>query len=114
MSLYECTFIARQDISSQEVERLADEFTTVVVDGGGKLVKKEYWGLRNLAYRINKNKKGHYMMLGLDAPSAAMRELERRLHLNENIIRNLTVRVEAISADPSPILAASSNQAGAE
>ena len=101
MALYEATFIARRDISAQDVTKLTDQFSSIVTSNGGKVVKSEYWGLRNMAYKVKKNKKGHYVMLGLDAPSAAVKELERNLHLNEDVIRNLTIRVEEIEAGPS-------------
>ena len=101
MALYEATFIARRDISTQDVTKLTDQFSAIITSNGGKVVKSEYWGLRNMAYRVKKNKKGHYVMLGLDAPSAAVKELERNLHLNEDVIRNLTVRVEEIETAPS-------------
>ncbi|NDF11767.1 MAG: 30S ribosomal protein S6 [Proteobacteria bacterium] len=104
MPLYESTFIARQDISQADVERLTKEFSSIVETNGGKIVKNEYWGLRNLAYVIQKNKKGHYVFFGLDAPAAAVKEMERKIGLNEDVIRQLTVRVEAISKEPSPVL----------
>lgn len=96
MALYEATFIARRDISPQDVAKLTEQFSTIVTSNGGKVMKSEYWGLRNMAYKVKKNKKGHYVMLGLDAPAAAVKELERNLHLNEDVIRNLTVRVEEL------------------
>ncbi len=101
MALYEATFIARRDISTQDVTKLTDQFSGIITSNGGKVVKSEYWGLRNMAYKVKKNKKGHYVMLGLDAPSAAVKELERNMHLNEDVIRNLTIRVEEIEAGPS-------------
>lgn len=101
MALYEATFIARRDISAQDVTKLTDQFSSIVTSNGGKVVKSEYWGLRNMAYKVKKNKKGHYVMLGLDAPAAAVKELERNLHLNEDVIRNLTIRVEEIEQGPS-------------
>lgn len=104
MPLYESTFIARQDISPQDVEKITEQFTKVLTENGGKVVKKESWGLRNLAYHIRKNRKGHYVMLAIDAPAAAVKELERKYKLSEDVIRNLTVKVSNISKDPSPIL----------
>ena len=101
MALYEATFIARRDISTQDVTKLTEQFSSIVTSNGGKVVKSEYWGLRNMAYRVKKNKKGHYVMLGLDAPASAVKELERNLHLNEDVIRNLTIRVEEIESGPS-------------
>ena len=105
MPLYENTLIVRQDMSSQEVEKITESFTKIVNDNKGKIVKKEYWGLCNLAYKVNKNKKGHYVFLGVDAESSAIDELQRQLKLSEDVIRNLTVRVDEISKDPSPLMA---------
>lgn len=101
MAFYETTFIARRDISTQDVTKLTEQFSTIVTSNGGKVKKSEYWGLRNLAYRVKKNKKGHYVMLGLDAPAAAVKELERNLGLNEDVIRAITIRVEEIEEGPS-------------
>lgn len=106
MPLYEHTLIARQDISSQQVDTLVDEVKALVSEKGGSVVKTEYWGLRNLQYRIRKNRKGHYAHLGLDAPAGAVAELERQLRINEDVLRYMTVRVDAIDPEtPSPILA---------
>lgn len=104
MPLYENTFIVRQDMSTQEVDKLTETFSKVVSDNKGKIVKKEYWGLRNLAYKVNKNKKGHYVLLSVDAESSAVDELQRQLKLSEDVIRNLTVKVDEISKDPSPLM----------
>ncbi len=104
MSYYECVFITRQDVSAPQVEALADHFTKLVEDGGGQVQKREYWGLRSLAYRIRKNRKGHYMLLNIDAPSAAVREMERQMHLSEDIVRHLTVRVAALQEGPSAVM----------
>lgn len=104
MPLYESTFIARQDLSKQDVTRLTGLFSDIASKEGAKVIKTEYWGLRNLAYKINKNRKGHYTLIALDAPSAAIKEMERNMRINEEVIRSLTVRVEEISEEPSPIL----------
>jgi small subunit ribosomal protein S6 len=104
MPLYESTFIARQDLSKQDVTRLTSLFSDIATKEGAKVVKTEYWGLRNLTYKIKKNRKGHYTMLALDAPSSAVKEMERNMRINEEVIRSLTVRVEEISEEPSPIL----------
>lgn len=104
MPLYETTFIARQDISSSEVEKIAEKLLNIVSEMGGRLVKKEYWGLRNLAYMIKKSRKGHYMMLALEAPSKAIDEIRRLVSINEDILREMTVRVDAISEEPSPVM----------
>ncbi len=104
MSLYESTFVVRQDVSRADVTKLVDTFTDIVKQHGGNVVKHEYWGLRNLAYKINKNRKGHYVMLALDASHDAMKELERNIHLHEDIIRTLTVRVDSIEEGPSAMM----------
>jgi len=104
MPFYENVFIARQDISSAQVEALADSFATLVGEQGGQITKREYWGLRNLSYRIKKNRKGHYMFFNLDAPPAAVNELERNMRINEDVIRYLTVRVETLEEGPSVVM----------
>ena len=104
MPLYESTFIARQDMSKQDVTGLADTFTDIIKKGGGKVVKNEYWGLKSLAYKINKSRKGHYTMLAIDAPAAAVKELERNMGISEDVIRALTIRVEEIEEGPSVML----------
>ena len=93
MSYYESVFIARQDISAQQVESLTDDFVAVIEQGGGKVEKRESWGLKNLAYKINKNRKGHYVLFNLDAPAPAVQEMERQMRINEDILRFLTVKV---------------------
>lgn len=104
MPLYESTFITRQDLSRADITKLTDSFSTIVEQSGGKVVKNEYWGLRNLSYRIRKNRKGHYAMLAIDAPPAAIKEMERNMRINEDIIRTLTVRVEALEEGPSAMM----------
>jgi small subunit ribosomal protein S6 len=105
MSLYEHVLIARPDISPQQVDALIEDITHILAEKGGKVGKTEYWGLRNLAYRVKKNRKAHYSMLNIDAPADAVHELERRLRINEDVLRFLTVKVEALDEGPSPILA---------
>jgi small subunit ribosomal protein S6 len=104
MPLYESVFIARNDITQAQVDAVADQVTTILGEQGGEVKKREYWGLRGLAYRIKKNRKGHYMLLGIDASPAAMQEVERQLGLNEDVLRVLTLRIEAIDEAPSAIL----------
>src|SRR3546814_9873731 len=94
MAVYECVVIARQDVATAQVEGLVADFTKILDDNGGRLAGSEYWGLRTLAYRIKKNRKGHYVMLRVDAPAAAMHELERNLRLSDDAISYLTVRVD--------------------
>lgn len=104
MPLYENVFIARQDISAAQVDALADAFTKLVGDNGGEVKKREYWGLRNLAYRMRKNRKGHYVLLNLSAPPATVAELERTMRINEDVIRYLTVRVPTLEEGPSVVM----------
>jgi small subunit ribosomal protein S6 len=104
MPLYENVFIARQDISGAQVDQLADTFTQLIAEQGGEIKKREYWGLRNLAYRMNKNRKGHYMLFNIDAPAAAIAELERTMRINEDVMRYLTLRVDQLEEGPSPVM----------
>ena len=105
MPLYECVFIARNDVTQQQVDAIADQVAAVLTEQGGEVKKREYWGLRGLAYRIKKNRKGHYMLLGIEAAPAAMQEVERQLGLNEDVLREMTLRIDAIDEAPSAILA---------
>ncbi len=104
MPLYESTLITRQDLSRQDISKLTDSLTAIIEQGGGKVVKNEYWGLRTLAYRIRKNRKGHYAMLGIDAPAAAIKEMGRIAGINEDIVRSLTIRVDALDEAPSVMM----------
>ena len=104
MSLYEYTYIARQDIQPQQVDAITAEFAKIVTDNGGKVAKTESWGLRTLAYRIKKYKKGHYVHLNLDAPHAAIAELERNARLHEDVIRYMTIRVDEFEEGDSVVL----------
>ncbi len=104
MALYEHVVISRQDISPQQAEALNETIKTLIEDGGGHIAKIEYWGLRNLTYRIKKNRKGHYSLLAIDAPAPAVKELERQLSINEDVLRYLTVRVEELDLELSPVL----------
>ena len=106
MPLYESVFIARQDISASQVDGLADDFTKILEDGGGKVAKREYWGLRTLQYKIKKNRKGHYILFNVDAPAEAIQEMERQMRLNEDVIRYLTVKVDALEEGPSIMMQA--------
>jgi small subunit ribosomal protein S6 len=101
MALYENVFIARQDVPTTQVEALTNQFTELVSGLGGTVSKKEYWGLRSLAYRIKKNRKGHYTLLNIDAPAAAVAEMERQMRINEDILRFLTIRVDKLEEEPS-------------
>ena len=101
MALYEHLLIARQDISAQQVDALATHLKTIVEGEGGKVEKQEYWGLRGLAYRIKKNRKGHYVLLNINAPAAAVIELERQLKINEDVLRYITVKVDQFDTSSS-------------
>ncbi|OYQ32685.1 30S ribosomal protein S6 [Niveispirillum lacus] len=105
MALYETILIFRQDISSTQVETLTETFSNILKEQGGSVVKTEQWGLKTLTYRINKNRKGHYVYLGLDAPAAAVAEMERNLSINEDVLRVMTVKVEKIEEGQTAMLA---------
>jgi len=104
MPLYEHVFLARQDLAQAQVDTLAENATNIVKEFGGNIIKAETWGLRSLAYRIAKNRKAHYVMLDIDAPAAAIAELERRTGINEDVIRFMTVRVDAHETGPSAMM----------
>ncbi len=104
MAFYENVFIVRQDVSAQQVEDLTTRFAGIVSEGGGSVAKTEYWGLRSLAYKIKKNRKGHYVLLNLDAPSDAVKEMERNMNLNEDVMRFLTIRVDELEEGPSVMM----------
>ena len=104
MALYEHTFLARQDISAQQVESLVEKFKTVLVDNGGSVGKVENWGLRTATYRIKKNRKAHYVLMKVDAPSDAVAEMERQMRINDDILRYLTIRVEEHDDEPSAMM----------
>ncbi len=110
MPLYEFVFIARNDVTQQQVEAVADTIGSDLETEGGSVQKREYWGLRSLAYRVKKNRKGHYMLLGLDAKPAFITEMERRMRLNEDVLRFMTLRVDEIDEAPSAILTRKSDE----
>ena len=101
MSLYEHVMIARQDLSNAQAEGLIEHFSTVISDNGGNVVGTEYWGVKTMAYKINKNRKGHYLYLRTDAPSAAIQEMERLARLHDDVMRVLSIKVEAHEDGPS-------------
>jgi small subunit ribosomal protein S6 len=109
MPFYECVLIARNDVTQQQVEAVGDQVAAELESQGGSVAKREYWGLRSLSYRIKKNRKGHYLLLGLDAKPAAVNEVERQLSLNEDILRFLTIRVDKLEEAPSAILSRKSD-----
>ena len=104
MALYEHVFLARQDLAQAQVDALAEAATKIVEDNSGKVVKTETWGLRSLAYRIAKNRKAHYVMLEIDAPAGVVAELERQTQINEDVIRYMTIKVDAHEAGPSAMM----------
>ena len=104
MPLYEHIFLARQDVSPQQVEELTNALTSVIDQNGGKVIKNEYWGLKSLSYRIKKNRKAHYSLLNIDAPAPAVAEMERQMRINEDILRFMTVRVDELEEGPSAML----------
>ncbi|VDC31801.1 30S ribosomal protein S6 [Pseudogemmobacter humi] len=101
MPLYEHVFISRQDLSNAQAEGLIEHFSTVLADNGGKVVENEYWGVKTMAYKINKNRKGHFALLKSDAPAGAVQEMERLMRLHDDVMRVLTVKVEKHAEGPS-------------
>jgi small subunit ribosomal protein S6 len=101
MPYYENIFIARQDISSAQVDTLADGFAEIITGAGGSIHRREYWGLKSLQYRIHKNRKGHYVLMNMEAESDAMQEMERQMRLNEDVLRYMTIRTEELPEGPS-------------
>jgi small subunit ribosomal protein S6 len=104
MPLYEHVYLARQDLSSQQVEELTTQLSGVIAQMGGKITKTEYWGLKSLTYRMRKNRKAHMTLLNVDAPPAALTEIERQERLNEDVLRYLTIRVEELEEGPSAMM----------
>ena len=104
MPLYEHIYLARQDVSPQQVEEMTNTLTEVLTQGGGKVTKNEYWGLKSLSYRIKKNRKAHYSLLNIDAPAPAVAEMERQERINEDILRFMTVRVDELEEGPSAMM----------
>jgi len=110
MALYEHVFIARQDLSNAQAEGLIEHFGQVLKDNGGDVQGSEYWGVRTLAYKINKNRKGHYAYLKTDSPSAAVMEMERLMRLHDDVLRVLTVKVEEHEEGPSAVIQAKNSR----
>ena len=104
MPLYEHVYLARQDLSPQQVEELTAQFKGVIEQNGGKIAKEEYWGVKSLSYRIKKNRKAHMTLFNIDAPPAAINEIERQERLNEDVLRYITIRVEAHEEGPSAMM----------
>lgn len=101
MPFYETVFIARQELNAKQVEDLTEKFAQIIKDGGGKIHKIEQWGLRTLAYRINKNRKGHYVLIETDTPPAALIEMERNMKISEDVLRYMSLREDELSKGPS-------------
>lgn len=108
MALYEHVFITRQDLSNAQAEGLIEHFSAVLSDNEGKVIDQEYWGLKTMAYKINKNRKGHYAFLKSDAPSSAVQEMERLMRLHEDVMRVMTIRVDEHEEGPSVVIQAKS------
>src|ERR1700686_4036127 len=104
MPLYEHVYLARQDLSQQQVDELTAQYKGVIEGLGGKVDKVEYWGVKSLTYRIRKNRKAHFTLLNVDAPPAALAEVQRQQHLSEDVLRAMTVRVEELEAGPSAMM----------
>jgi len=104
MAFYEHIFMARQDVSSQQVDALVEHFKTVLEGNGGSVSRIENWGLKTLPYRVNKNRKAHYALINIDAPAAAIQEMERQMRLHEDVLRYMTVKVEEHEEGPSAML----------
>ena len=104
MALYEHVFLARQDLSQQQVDELVERFKSVITEGGGKVGRVENWGLKSLTYRIKKNRKAHYALMDIEAPGAAIHEMERQMRINEDVLRYMTIAVEAHEEGPSAMM----------
>src|SRR5229473_2890979 len=104
MPLYEHVYLARQDLGAQQVDELTNQYQAVLEQMGGKVAKAEYWGVKSLTYRIRKNRKAHFTLLNVEAPPAALDEVERQEHISEDVLRAMTVRVEELEAGPSAMM----------
>ena len=104
MALYEHVYLARQDVTAQQVETLTEQLKGIIQAEGGKVAKVEYWGVKSLAYRIKKNRKAHFTLMNLDAPPAAVAEMERQMRINEDVLRTITIKVDAHEEGQSAML----------
>lgn len=111
MNVYETVFILRQDLSESQVKEATEKYSSILENNGGKILKTEQWGLRTLAYRIRKNRRGHYILIESEAPGEAVIELERLMRLDEDILRSMTLKLEEPSSEPSPVLGNSEKEA---
>lgn len=105
MPYYETVFISRQDISSAQVDTISDAMAEIITGDGGRIARREYWGLKSMAYRMKKNKKGHYVLFNYEAPVATVREMERQMGLNEDVLRLMTLRTDDLPEEPSVVMA---------
>ena len=112
MRLYESVIIARQDVSTTQVEAMIEEFSAIIEKAGGSIQKKEFWGLRGLAYRIKKNRKGHYVMLNMETDSETLNEFERIMGLNEDVLRFMTIAIEEVDQEPSVMMQVRTERGG--
>ena len=110
MALYEHVFIARQDLSNAQAEGLIEHFGQILKDNGGEVVGTEYWGLRTMAYKINKNRKGHYGFMKSDSPAAAVQEMERLMRLHDDVMRVMTIKVDEHEEGPSAVVQAKNSR----
>ncbi len=104
MALYEHVFLARQDVSQQQVDALVEQYTGLISEMGGSVAKTEYWGMKSLSFRIKKNRKAHYTLMNIDAPSDAVSEMERQMGINEDVLRFMTIRVDEHEEGPSAMM----------
>ncbi len=104
MPFYEHVFLSRQDVSAQQVETMTEQFKGIIEAAGGTISKIEYWGVKSLAYRIKKNRKAHFALLNISAPAAGVAEMERQMKINEDVIRFMTIKVEALEEGPSAMM----------
>ncbi|WP_176083966.1 30S ribosomal protein S6 [Martelella sp. HB161492] len=104
MALYEHVFLARQDVTAQQVEGIVEQYKALIEGAGGKVGRTEFWGLRSLTYRIRKNRKAHYTLMDIEAPAATIHEMERQMRINEDILRYMTIKVEAHEEGPSAMM----------
>ena len=114
MALYESVIIGRQDLTPGQFETLLEKFIEVIQSFKGEIKKRENWGIRNLAYKINKNRKGHYMLLNIDGPPEAIQEYERLMRLDEDVIRFLTIKIKSVNEKPSPLMANKPDKSNSE
>jgi small subunit ribosomal protein S6 len=112
MRLYECVFIIRQDLSTTQVDTITNELCAIITDHKGSVHKQEYWGLKTMAYKIKKNRKGHYVMLNFEADAATVAEFDRRIGLNEDVLRSLIIAIEAVDPEPSIMMQSKTERSG--